>query len=60
MLTERRVFALYKILYSNAVTSTTNNVVIQLINIADSVQLCIKKPVASIPTENIQNWLERF
>ncbi len=27
----------------NAVTSTTNNVVIQLINIADSVQLCIKK-----------------
>lgn len=44
----------------NAVTSTTNNVVIQLINIADSVQLCIKNPVASIPTEEYSKLLERF
>ena len=41
----------------NAVTSTTNNVVIQLINIADSVQLCIKNPVASIPTEEYSKLL---
>lgn len=40
--------------------STTNNVVIQLINIADSVQLCIKNPVASIPTEEYSKLLERF
>ena len=44
----------------NAVTSTTNNVVIQLINIADSVQLCIKNSVASIPTEEYSKLLERF
>ena len=34
--------------------------VIQLINIADSVQLCIKNPVASIPTEEYSKLLERF
>lgn len=44
----------------NLLGSTTNNVVIQLINIADSVQLCIKNPVASIPTEEYSKLLERF
>lgn len=38
----------------------TGLVVIQLINIADSVQLCIKNPVASIPTEEYSKLLERF
>ncbi len=60
MLTERRVFALYINLIFNAVTSTTNNVVIQLINIADLYNSVLKIPVASIPTEEYSKLLERF
>ena len=44
----------------NAITSTTSNVVVQLIYNTDSVQLCIKNPIATIPTEEYSKLLERF
>lgn len=44
----------------NAITSTTSNVVVQLIYNTDSVQLCIKNPIATIPTEEYSILLERF
>ena len=36
------------------------NVVVQLIYNTDSVQLCIKNPIATIPTEEYSKLLERF
>ena len=38
----------------------TSNVVVQLIYNTDSVQLCIKNPIATIPTEEYSKLLERF
>lgn len=42
------------------IVSTTSNVVVQLIYNTDSVQLCIKNPIATIPTEEYSKLLERF